>query len=63
MTLVPGAGCWAQHHNGEIKDLLQIASDGDERSAVFRVELRSDAKEGMNEPALADHIALQLLSL
>ena len=26
---------------------------------VWRVELRSDAKEGMNEPALPNHIALR----
>ena len=40
-------------------DLLQIGTDGGEGPAVFRVELRSDAKEGMNEPALPDHIALR----
>ena len=40
-------------------DLLQIGTDGGERPAVFRVELHSDAKEGMNEPALPDHIALR----
>jgi hypothetical protein len=44
---------------GTNADLLQIGTDGGERPAVFRVELHSDAKEGMNEPALPDHIALR----
>jgi hypothetical protein len=39
-------------------DLLQIGSDDGERPVVSGVELRSDAKEGMNEPALPNHITL-----
>jgi len=38
---------------------LQIERGGAERLAVFSVELRSDAKEGMNESALPDNIALR----
>ena len=40
-------------------DLLQIGQGDAERPAVFRVELRSDAKEGMNESALPDQVALR----
>ena len=43
-------------------DLLQIASEDSEGPAMFRmfrIELRSDAKESMNETTLADHITLR----
>jgi hypothetical protein len=40
-------------------DLLQIGSDDGERPVVSGVELRIDAKEGMNETALPHHIALR----
>ena len=40
-------------------DLLQIGPDGGESPMVFRVELRSDAEESVNEPALPEHIALR----
>ena len=43
----------------ELQDLLQIASEGSEGPAMFSIELRSDAKESMNETALADHITLR----
>ncbi len=36
-----------------------MRSDGGERPVLGGVELRSDAKEGMNEPALPNHIALR----
>jgi hypothetical protein len=40
-------------------DLLQIGLGAGQGSAVFSLELRSDAKEGMNEPALPDHISFR----
>ena len=36
-----------------------MGPDGGEGPAAFRVKLRSDAEESMNEPALPDHIALR----
>jgi hypothetical protein len=40
-------------------DLLQIGIGGGVVSAMFSPELRSDAKESVNETALPDHIALR----
>ena len=39
------------------RDLLQIGLGDSQGLRVFSLELRSDAKEGMNEPALPDNIA------
>ena len=50
---------WSLGVKRTFSDLLQIVPGGAERPAVFRVELRSDAKQGMNESALPDHIALR----
>ena len=43
----------------ENKDLLQIGAGDREGPAVFRVDLGGDAKQGLNEPELPDHIALR----
>ncbi len=40
-------------------DLLQIGPGDREGPAVFRVDLGGDAKHGLNEPELPDHIALR----
>ena len=40
-----------------LSDLLQIGPGGAMRLGVFRVELRTDAKQDMNESTLTDYIA------
>jgi hypothetical protein len=55
------AGCSAERLARTVcqKDLLQIATEGGEGPAMFSVELRSDAKESMNETTFAGHITLR----